>query len=371
MNKVDTVIIGAGVIGLAIAERLSRHTADVVVLERHDSFGRETSSRNSEVIHAGFYYPTDSLKARLCVEGNRLMYEFCSRESIPHKQIGKIVVARTREEEEKVGLLFNRGTSNGVPGLELLDRNRIAALEPAIPGYFGMLSTMTGILDTHSLMQRLERKATANGATFAYNCEVLGLSRENDCYTIRMRDADGEELSLQSARVINAAGLSSDKVAALAGIDPAKTGDRIFYCKGEYFSVSNRHRGKVSHLVYPAPTPISLGIHGVLGLDGSFKLGPSAFYVDTLDYTVDSAHRSVFYESARTLFPFLEEEDLTPAMAGIRPKLHPAEGGFRDFVIREESGAGLPGFVNLIGMESPALTSALAIAGYVERLLKK
>ncbi|MBN2188557.1 MAG: FAD-dependent oxidoreductase, partial [Chitinispirillaceae bacterium] len=183
------------------------------------------------------------------------------------------------------------------------------------------------------------------------------------------KDTDGSPLIIACETVINCAGLWADKVAAMAGIDTVKAGYTIRYCKGEYFSVSNRHRGKLSRLVYPAPTQVSLGIHGVLGLDGSMRLGPSAVYVDELNYDVDAGHRREFFESARTLFPFLEESDLSPDQSGIRPKLQEAGGPFRDFVIRDEADKGLPGFINLVGIESPGLTSALSIARYIQKLL--
>jgi L-2-hydroxyglutarate oxidase LhgO len=368
MEKTANVIIGAGVVGLAVAERLSHVSGDIVVLERHDSFGRETSSRNSEVIHAGFYYPADSLKAILCVEGNGLMYEFCRDNGVPHLRCGKLVVAATPEEEKKVSHLFDQGVANGVEGLELLDARRIEMLEPAVRARTGMLSPSTGIFDTHTLMKRLEQRAADRGVTFAYNCEAEGIAYVNGGYEVSVKDADGSSTFIRCDRLVNAAGLSADKVAALAGIDVEKAGYRVHYCKGEYFSVSNRHRGKLSHLVYPAPTPISLGVHGVLGLDGSLRFGPSAFYVSALNYDVDPAHRREFYEAARTLFPFIEEEDLAPDMAGIRPKLQHDES-FRDFVIRDEADKGLPHFINLVGIESPGLTSALSIARYVEKIL--
>jgi L-2-hydroxyglutarate oxidase LhgO len=368
MEKTGIVIIGAGVVGLAIAERLSLRTGAIIVLERHDAFGRETSSRNSEVVHAGFYYPVSSLKAALCVEGNRLLYEFCAENGVPHKRCGKVVVARAPEDEKKIAHLFEQGGANNVPGLSLVDAEGITRLEPALRGRIGILSATTGIVDTHTFMKKLEQRAADRGVTHAYHCEAVGISHVNGSYEVAVKDADGSLLVLGCERVVNAAGLTADRVAALAGIDAAKAGYRIHYCKGEYFSVSNRHRGKLSRLVYPAPTTISLGIHGVLGLDGSFKLGPSAFYVDELDYDVDAAHRREFFEDARTLFPFLEEDDLSPAMAGIRPKLQEQGGAFRDFVIRDEADKGLPGLVNLIGIESPGLTSALSIARYVERL---
>jgi L-2-hydroxyglutarate oxidase LhgO len=218
-------------------------------------------------------------------------------------------------------------------------------------------------------MKRLEQRATGRGATVAYNCEVIGVSRATDGYEVTVRDADGSPLALACANVVNAAGLSADKVAAMAGIDIEKAGYRIHYCKGEYFSVSTRHRGKLGRLVYPAPTAISLGIHGVLGLDGSLRLGPNAFYVSEINYDVDASHRQEFFASAVQLFPFLEENDLAADMAGIRPKLQYGGESFHDFVIRDESDRGLPGFIDLVGMESPGLTSALAIARQVKEMV--
>lgn len=369
MEKTGTVIIGAGAVGCAAAERLSQVKKDIVVVERHDSFGRETSSRNSEVIHAGFYYPSASLKAGLCVEGNRLMYAFLRECGIPHRVCGKIVVALTPEEETKIHALFEQGKASGVPGLSLVDAKVLRKLEPAVTGRAGLLSASTGIFDTHGFMKRLEQRAAGRGVTFAYNCEATAVVRTPGGWEVTVKDVDGSLLTMACETVVNCAGLSADRVAAMAGIDTAKAGYRIHFCKGEYFGVSNRHRGRLDRLVYPAPTPVSLGIHGVLGLDGSLRLGPSAFYVDEIDYTVDASHRRGFFESARMLFPFLEEDDLSPDQAGIRPKLQQAGGPFRDFVIRDEADKGLPGFINLIGIESPGLTSALSIARHLEKML--
>jgi L-2-hydroxyglutarate oxidase LhgO len=369
MEKTDIAIIGAGVVGLAVAERLSRAGKSIVVVERCDSFGRETSSRNSEVIHGGMYYPAGSLKARLCVEGNRLLYDFCRREGIPHRRLGKLIVARSPAEEDKIQSLLGQGTANGVEGLSVLDRQGIMALEPGIPGDAGLFSPTTGIFDTHAFMKRLERIADDRGVIFAYNCEVIAVTRANGSYEIGITDADGLPLVLSCEVVINASGLGADRIAGLSGIDPDREGYRIRYCKGEYFEVAARHRGRLSHLVYPAPSPISLGIHCVLGLEGSLKLGPNAFFVDSIDYTVDAAHRGEFYLAGRTLFPFIEESDLSPGMAGIRPKLQRIGEPFRDFVIRDEGDRGLPGFINLVGIESPGLTSSLAIAKHVETLV--
>ncbi len=369
MDQVDVLIIGAGVICLAIAARLANASRDVVVVEMHDGFGRETSSRNSEVIHGGIYYAEELLKTRLCVEGNPLLYELCAREGIPHRKTGKIIVATDEAESDKVQELFAQGKKNGVPGLSLISAGEIAAREPEVRGVLGLLSPESGIVDSHGLMGYFEHAAVSGGATLAFNCEVTGIAGDRTGYLVEIREPDGTLTELRSACVINSAGLHADRIAGMAGIDMDAAGYRIRPCKGEYFRVSSRHKGRLRALVYPVPSSVHLGAHAVLGLDGSLKIGPSSFYVDTLDYTVDPANQSVFHRKAHRFLPFLELDDLSPDMSGIRPKLYRRGEPFRDFVIREESDLGLPGLVNLVGMESPGLTSCLAIAEKVKGLL--
>ena len=371
MEQSHIIIIGAGVAGLAIASRLSKKYKDIILLEQHDGFGRETSSRNSEVIHAGFYYPSDSLKAKLCVAGNRMLYELCEKNGIPYKKIGKIVIANTREEAKRVHTLFTQGKENGVPGLEMLTGEQVLAREPNIKAELGLWSPTTGIVDTHVLMKYFETAAMAQSVTIGYNCRVQGVQREGDGYSVAVLDADGEEMEIRSRIVINCAGLSSGAVAAMAGIDTAKEGYTIHPCKGEYFSVSNRHRGRLAHLVYPAPTAISLGIHAVLKLDGSLRLGPNALYVDKIDYDVDPSHRQDFFNTAKAYLPFLEFDDLSPDQSGIRPKTQAEGVAFRDFIVCEEKAKGLPGFIDLVGIESPGLTAAPAIAEYVAEIVER
>jgi L-2-hydroxyglutarate oxidase LhgO len=371
MDKVDVIIIGAGAVGLAIGRAVSAgKKGEIVVVEKHDSFGRETSSRNSEVIHAGFYYPAGSFKARLCVDGNRMLYEFCSQNSVQHKQLGKLVVGNTQDEIKKIHFLYEQGRQNGVPGLALLDERKIREMEPAVTGKEGLWSPTTGIMDSHGVMKTLERQIINNKATIAYQCEVTGIRKNVDGYAVELRDADGGLMSIESAIVINTAGLWADAIAEMVGIDVEKHSYRIYPCKGEYFSVSPRHKGKLKHLVYPAPTAISLGVHAVLDLQGSLKLGPNAYYVDSkTDYQVNPAHAQEFVTAAREFFPFIMDDDLSPDMSGIRPKVQHGAETFRDFIIRDESDKGLPGFINLIGIESPGLTSCLAIAGLVKDII--
>jgi len=370
MDRMDITIIGAGVVGLAIAERLASDSREIVLIERHDGFGREASSRNSEVIHAGLYYTESFLKTLLCVRGNPMLYELCENAGIAYKKTGKIVVATERDEIEKIHDVFDQGIKNGVPGLRLITKAEIEELEPHVAGLMGLHSPESGIIDVHQLMKHLEKAAIAKGVRVAYNCNVTGLHRGGNGYTIEVEDADGEQVELGSSIVINSAGLASDKIASLAGIDVDEAGYNIHLCKGEYFKVSNRHRGTLEHLVYPAPTSVSLGAHADIAMDGSFKMGPSALYVDTIDYDVDASHQQEFFDRTHKFLPFVEYDDLSPDMSGIRPKLYGKAEPMRDFIVRDERDRGLSGLVDLIGIESPGLTACLALAQHVEGIVK-
>ncbi len=369
VDTADILIVGAGVIGLAIARKLAGGGKEVIVVEQHDGFGRETSSRNSEVIHCGMYYAEELLKTRLCVRGNPLLYELCARYGIPHRKTGKIVVATDEKEAKELHAILAQGKKNGVPGLRLVGPAELHEWEPNVAGILGLYSPETGIVDSHQLMRFLESDAVAGGAVVAYGCRVIGAAPGPDGHRVEVWDADGEPLSLRAGCLINSAGLHADQVAAFMGIDCRDAGYHIHPCKGEYFKVADRHRGRLRRLVYPTPSPVHLGAHAVLGLDGGLKIGPSSFYVDSIDYAVDESHRADFHEKAVRFLPFLEPGDLTADMAGIRPKLYAKGEPFRDWVIREETDRGLPGFVDLIGMESPGLTSCLAIAEMVATMV--
>lgn len=369
MDKVDCIIIGAGAVGLAVAHRLAARYKKTVVLERHPGFGRETSSRNSEVIHAGIYYPPASLKAALCVKGNRMLYEFCGQYGILYKKTAKLIVAVEDGEETAIGDLYANGLANGVPALSLLTKKEIRQLESAVRAQQALLSGTTGIFDSHIYMQTLEGLAERAGALFAYGCTVTRIEYINHEYRITLTDSDGQEERIHSQILINSCGLHSDKIAAAAGINVEAAGYKLFFSKGEYFSLRGIRRGLTSRLIYPAPCPDYLGIHTVLDLQGQLKLGPNAYYVNQIDYSIDETHRDEFYLSARKFLPFLKVENLIPDMAGIRPKLQGPGADFADFIICHETGRGYPGLVNLIGIESPGLTSSLAIAEYVSELL--
>lgn len=366
MEKVQITIIGAGVIGLAIARELSRHYSDIVVLEKNDHFGRETSSRNSEVIHSGIYYPTGSLKARLCVEGARLLYDYCPANIIPHQRLGKLIVATTESEIEQVHALHAKGCANGVANLAIVDAAQIQAWEPRVPGILALWSPDTGIINSHALMESYYREANQAGVLFAFKSEAKRITPCGDGYEIIAGD---EDYPFSSRIVINSAGLHSDHIARLAGFDVDALGYRLRYCKGDYFSYSGA--SPVHRLIYPVPHEnlTGLGVHATLDLGGRLRFGPDTEYVDHLDYTVDERKKGIFYQSACKIITGLDESRLMPDMAGIRPKLKGS--GVMDFIIRAEKANGFPNFINLIGMESPGLTASLAIARHVRELVER
>jgi L-2-hydroxyglutarate oxidase LhgO len=375
MEKVDIVIIGAGVVGLSIAARLSRSEHSVYVLERHDSFGQEASSRNSEVIHSGVYYPTGSLKAKFCVEGNRMLYELCSKNHITYKRTEKLIVATNEDEEEILAGLLKRGRDNGVIDLKILSSAEVKKLEPNIKAKSVLHLLSTGIIDSHNLMKYFIQRLKEKGGDVAYNSNVNDVRKTLSSYEITVRGSDGEEFKFQAQVVINCAGLESDHIAQIVGIDIMKENYNLKYCKGQYFRVVNTKKcGLINRLIYPTPQKNEggLGIHATLDLGHGLRLGPDSHYInrEDIDYNVDISERANFLNSVIKFLPFLEEKDLIPDTSGIRAKLQGEHEYFRDFVIKEENDAGFPGFINLIGIESPGLTSAPAIAAYVERLAR-
>jgi len=366
LAEVDVAIIGSGVIGLATAREIAQGGKGVFVFEKNRTFGLETSSRNSEVIHAGIYYPENSLKARLCIEGKILLYKLCDKHNIAYKKTGKIIVAVEENEISWLEELYQQGRKNGVDDLVLLSRTELKKLEPNIEARAGLLSPSSGILDSYTLLKFLYSQAREKGAEFVFDTEVVGIERMGAKYRIEIRDREGISAVISQV-VINAAGLNSDRIAQFAGI--AKAGYKLHYCKGEYFSLDSKYRNLVNRLIYPVPGQAGHGIHWRRGLDGRVLLGPSAYYVEAIDYSVDEAHKQYFYNSAKGFLPFFKLEDLAPESAGIRPKLQGPGEGFRDFVITHEEKTGFPGLINLIGIESPGLTAAPAIARYVGRMV--
>jgi len=370
MERLDVVVVGAGVVGLCVAEELSKILTNILVIERHTTFGQETSSRNSEVIHAGIYYPKDSLKAKTCVEGRALLYEFCLKNKIPHKRLGKLIVANEIAEIRKLEELFKCGLANGVSDLELIDEDKIRELEPNIRAKRAIYSPSTGIIDTHAFMKTLSWLIKENHGLIAYNTELIRINPQKSGFEITVRDEKGEEFVFFTRILINSAGLNSDKIAILAGLD--KPEYKIKYCKGTYFRLSPSKSRLISHLIYPVPQPQrgGLGIHATLDLAGSVRLGPDDEYVEKIDYEVDPNKAKDFYKSAKEILPFIDLEDLTADMAGIRPKLQGPNEDFRDFIIKDEKDQDLFGLINLIGIESPGLTASLSIARLVKDLVK-
>lgn len=367
---VDITIIGAGVVGLAIAAQVADGRREVYILEKNDSFGQETSSRNSQVIHSGILYPERSLKAKTCVEGNASLYSLCQRHGIGCQRRGKLVVAVDNSEAEQLEALLQRGRENNVEGLRLLAQKEIAEMEPNLKAVAALLVPSTGIIDVYGLMGYFLVKARESGARAAYRSKVVGIERLGSQYQVTVEDASGC-FSFATRVIVNSAGLNCDQVAAMAGIDVVGAGYKLYYCKGEYFAVRGSRNKLVKRLIYPIPRPqgAGMGIHITLDLEGMMLLGPSSQYVDEIDYSVDSGHKQLFYDAVVRYLPCIQLDDLEPEMAGIRPTLQGPEAGFTDFVIRDEGDKGLPGFVNLIGIESPGLTGAPAIARYVASIV--
>ena len=364
MEKIDIAIIGAGVVGLAVAESLSKLTDNIFVFERHKAFGQETSSRNSEVIHSGIYYPKNSLKAKLCVDGRPKLYEFCEKNHVPFRKLTKLIVAADETEIEELNKLHKFGLDNGVEGMELIDKSEINKIETECCGYAAILSKETGIIDSHSLMKKLESNAESRGACIVYNMNVNSIEYLNNEYIIGF---DNNEDKISARIVVNCAGLQSDKIAELAGINVDADNCRLKYVKGSYFFYSAP--SPVKRLIYPLPETnhVGLGVHATLDMNYRLKFGPDTEAVDEVEYSVDISKSSIFHEKALKIIRGLEAQYFMPNMAGVRPKLKGA--GVRDFVIRSEEKNGNPGLISLIGIESPGLTSCLAIADYVKKII--
>jgi L-2-hydroxyglutarate oxidase LhgO len=363
----EVIIIGGGVVGLSCAMFLSQKFSTLLV-EQHPSFGRETSSRNSEVVHSGIYYPKDSLKAKLCVEGNKSLYRWCEENNVSFKKTGKVIVATNEQEIEYLEKLLENAKRNGLDGVESLDASQVRRLEPNIKAIAGLLVKATGIVDSHRLMESLYAKATSNGCSFAFNHKVVAIEPKGETYVISVQSKDGEKFNVSSKIVVNSAGLESDTICSLLGLDVDKLGYKLRWAKGHYFRVRHSKSNLVSRLVYPVPPKNAnfLGIHITIELNGGLKLGPDLVYLDekVKDYSVPEDLRQKFYDSVSTYLIGLEVEDLFPDQAGIRPKLA-YFNNYPDFIIKDEKENGFPGFINLVGIESPGLTCALEIGKMV------
>lgn len=370
MEKVDITIVGAGAIGLAVAAELSHNYRDIFVIEKNSTFGQETSSRNSEVIHAGIYYPPSSQKTKTCIEGKHLLYEFCAAHNIHYQRMGKLIVAIDSGEEKDLEELFRHGLKNGVTDLKLIFRSEIKKIEPYINAKAAIYSPSTGIIDSHRFMQTLVWQFKGRGGQIAYNTELIGVEKTKDGFKLVVKDKEGENFKFFSRILINCAGLNSGEIAAMAGL--VKSEYKLKYCKGDYFRVQPNKAKFITHLVYPVPKKdhAGLGIHATLDLAGALRLGPDDEYVDKINYDVNPDKRNFFYEGVSKFLSFIEPQDIYPDMAGIRPKLQGPGEGFRDFIIRDETDNSLSGFINLIGIESPGLTGSLSIARLIRRMIK-
>jgi L-2-hydroxyglutarate oxidase LhgO len=307
----------------------------------------------------------------LCVEGKQLLYDYCEKYNVPHRRCGKLIVAVSDEEIPVIEGVRETARRNGVDDLVVLDKDEIAELEPSVFAVKALFSPSTGIIDSHSLMKQYETNAVNNGAQLVYGSEVLAMKKTGDGYEITLLDGDGKEYRFTTATVINSAGLTADIVSEMIGIKDDNL--RIMFCKGEYFRINPPKNRLLNRLIYPVPHPKleHIGVHVTVDMAGGVKLGPDVKYLDSniQDYKLTPSKQEAFYLSAKKYLPFLEFDDIAPEMSGIRPKLQKPGEQIRDYYIMEESGRGYPGFINLIGMESPALTSSLAIARYVSDLL--
>lgn len=370
-EQVDTVVIGAGVVGLAVARALALQGREVMVLEAADAFGTGTSARNSEVIHAGIYYPAGSLKSRLCVQGKQMLYDYCAERGIAHQRCGKLIVATSADQVDELRAIQQRAAANGVHDLRLLTRAEAQALEPSLQCHAALLSPSTGIVDSHGLMLSLLGDLEQAGGLLAANSEVKSLAALEDKAqaAIKMEVFGGEESTELIARqVVNAAGLHAPALGARTqGLDLRHV-PQAHFAKGNYFTLSGR--APFSRLIYPVPEPGGLGVHLTLDLGGQAKFGPDVQWVDSPhDLEVDAARGNAFYAEVRRYWPELRDGALQPGYAGIRPKISAPGEPAADFVIQGPREHGVPGLVNLFGIESPGLTSCLALgAATVEAL---
>jgi len=367
MPDFDATIVGAGVVGLAVARELALAGRSVVILEAAGEIGSETSSRNSEVIHGGLYYPPGSLKARLCMAGKHRLYDYLAERGIAHSRLSKLVVAASPDEVPALERLAARGAENGVDDLKLMSAEEARRLEPELRCAAALLSPSTGIFDTHATMLALLGEAESAGAALALRTPFQGAEpATGGGFTIRAGGA--EPTRLTSAMLINAAGLHADKVAAaIAGLAPQHV-PKLRYAKGSYFVLSGR--SPFSRLVYPLPSNASLGLHLALDLAGQTRFGPDVEWVEAIDYDVDPARAEVFYGAVRRYWPGLPDGALSPGYAGVRPKLVGPGEPPADFRIDGPGTHGIAGLVNLFGIESPGLTASLAIAEEVQRRLE-
>jgi len=364
MDKVDCVVVGAGVIGLAVARRLAQAGREVIVLETAEGIGTVTSSRNSEVIHAGIYYRAGSLMAQMCVSGKKALYRYCGDHGVAHRNCGKLIVATTHKETEKLQSIRAHAETNGVLDMELLSGEAAREIEPALNCEAALLSPSTGIIDSHAYMLALQGDAEQAGTAFAFHTPLIRAKAAAGRVEI---EAGGETpMTLRCNLLVNAAGLGAPAVARSIEGMPIELIPSPYFAKGNYFSCSTR--APFSRLIYPVPEPGGLGVHLTLDMAGQARFGPDVEWVDSIDYAVDPARAERFYPAIRKYWPTLPDGALMPSYAGIRPKIVPPAVATQDFLIQGPRDHGVAGLINLFGIESPGLTSSLAIADHVVEL---
>ena len=379
MERVDTIVVGAGVVGLAIARELAVCGREVIVLDAESAFGTQTSSRNSEVIHAGIYYPDGSAKARLCVAGKEALYAWCATAGVPHARCGKLIVAADEAQLPVLERIAAQARRNGVHDLRRLDAKGVASMEPELAAVGALWSPSTGIIDSHALMLSLLGDAEKHGAALAVRSRVTALREHGDGLVVEVRDEDsGSETELQAGLVVNSAGHGAVALAGglhAAGPDgggllpPDWAAPQAFFTKGNYFRLTGR--SPFSRLVYPVPEPGGLGIHLTLDLGGQARFGPDVEPVDAMHYPVDPARGDRFYAAIRRYWPGLPDAALAPDYSGMRPRFRVEGREATDFLIERFGAAPWQGLVNLFGIESPGLTSCLAIAREVARIASR
>ena len=365
--KVDNIIIGAGAVGLAIAENLCRSGKEVIVLESEDDFGKITSSRNSGVIHAGIYYAKDSLKSKFCVEGNKLLYRFCQKNNIPFKNTKKLLIASSDDQISIIDEIQNKAEINGVTGIKKITKQEVKRIEPLIFCKEALLIPSSGIIDAISYMRSLVGKIEDAGGMLAFNSKLIKCEIKNNKFILYV--SGQEETTIECNQLVNSAGLFASDVAKMIGGLEKKLIPKTYYAKGNYFRIG-KNLG-INHLIYPIPEGFGLGIHLTLELDHSVKFGPDVEWVnDPKDYSVNEKRKNSFVSEIKKYFPSIDENILYPSYAGIRPILHSKDKLMRDFVIQTQLDHSIPNLINLYGIESPGLTSSLAIAKYVNQILE-
>ena len=367
----DVVIIGAGVVGLAVGRSLVKVTTNTCIIDQNQSYGMETSSRNSEVIHSGIYYPKNSLKSKLCIEGNQLIYDYCDEKLIPYKNCGKLIIANDKNGLNDLQLLKNNAEELGIVS-KLLNKDEIKVIEPLINADYALKIKSSGVVDSHALMTALYCEISDNNLMIAYKTKVIDIFHISGGYEIEIKNPDGTIEKITTKVLINCAGLGATSISVMLGLE--SNNYKTQYWKGSYFWINNNKSKLINSLIYPVPNKnlSGLGIHTTKDLSGRVKLGPDAEYLgesEKFDYSVSIDKKWEFYECCKEYLPFLKLDDIEPDFSGVRPKLQKPGEPFKDFVIKNEKSKGFVNFINLLGIESPGLTSSLSIGKYVINII--